>query len=54
MWSLRSQDGASLPLDDGAVDNLIMHTVLTHVADPEPLLTEAMACSKVGRVSRGV
>ncbi|MEO0911772.1 MAG: methyltransferase domain-containing protein [Pseudomonadota bacterium] len=34
-------DGTSLPLDDGAVDNLIMHTVLTHVKDPAPLLAEA-------------
>lgn len=34
-------DGASLPLEDGSVDNLIMHTVLTHVEDPAALLTEA-------------
>lgn len=34
-------DGASLPLGDGTVDVLIMHTVLTHVADPVPLLAEA-------------
>ncbi len=33
--------GATLPLDDGSVDTLILHTVLTHVEDPVPLLTEA-------------
>lgn len=41
-------DGASLPLDDGAVDSLVMHTVLTHVKDPEPLLTEARRVLKSG------
>lgn len=40
--------GASLPLDDGAVDNLILHTVLTHVTDPELLLTEAMRVIRPG------
>jgi ubiquinone/menaquinone biosynthesis C-methylase UbiE len=41
-------DGASLPLDEGAVDTLIMHTVLTHVEDPAPLLTEARRVLKSG------
>ena len=41
-------DGASLPLEDGAVDNLIMHTVLTHVEDPAALLTEASRVLKPG------
>lgn len=34
-------DGTALPLDDKSVDNLIMHTVLTHVVDPASLLREA-------------
>ncbi|WOI33792.1 methyltransferase domain-containing protein [Tritonibacter scottomollicae] len=34
-------DGTALPLDDHSVFNLIMHTVLTHVVDPVPLLQEA-------------
>lgn len=34
-------DGSTLPLHDGSVDNLIMHTVLTHVEDPASLLAEA-------------
>ncbi|MBU2942687.1 methyltransferase domain-containing protein [Shimia thalassica] len=41
-------EGASLPLRDGSVDNLIMHTVLTHVVDPVPLLTEAMRVLRSG------
>ncbi|MEP1208432.1 MAG: class I SAM-dependent methyltransferase [Rhizobiaceae bacterium] len=40
--------GASLPLHDGSVDNLIMHTVLTHVEDSVPLLTEAERVLKSG------
>ncbi|MBO9444012.1 class I SAM-dependent methyltransferase [Phaeobacter italicus] len=34
-------DGTALPLDDNSVCNLILHTVLTHVVDPAPLLKEA-------------
>lgn len=41
-------DGASLPLEDESVDNLIMHTVLTHVENPAPLLTEASRVLKPG------
>lgn len=40
--------GASLPLDNGSVDILIMHTVLTHVEDPAALLTEARRVLKSG------
>ena len=34
-------DRTQLPLEDGVADNLILHTVLTHVVDPAPLLREA-------------
>ena len=34
-------DGTDLPLDDNSVCTLILHTVLTHVVDPVPLLQEA-------------
>lgn len=34
-------DGTALPLGDGSVSNLVLHTVLTHVVDPAPLLQEA-------------
>lgn len=34
-------DGAALPLDDNSVHNLILHTVLTHVVNPVPILIEA-------------
>lgn len=34
-------DGTKLPLDNNSVQNLILHTVLTHVVDPVPLLQEA-------------
>ena len=40
--------GAALPLGDGSVDNLIMHTVLTHVEDPVPLLNEARRVLRSG------
>lgn len=40
--------GAQLPEADGAVDAVIMHTVLTHVPDPEPLLTEAFRFLRPG------
>lgn len=33
--------GAALPLADGAADHCILHTVLTHVADPAPIVAEA-------------
>ena len=34
-------DGAALPLKDGAADVVVMHTVLSHVQDPDALLEEA-------------
>ena len=41
-------DGAALPQDDASVDNLILHTVLTHVTDPTPILQEAARVLKPG------
>ena len=40
--------GDELPLDNGSVDNLILHTVLTHVQDPVSLLIEAARVLKSG------
>ena len=40
--------GASLPLDDGSANILIMHTVLTHVENPATLLIEARRVLKSG------
>ena len=34
-------DGAALDLGDGSVENVVMHTVLSHVPEPETLLREA-------------
>lgn len=39
--SFEVTSGAELPLDDGAAQNVIMHTVLSHVPDPALLLAEA-------------
>ncbi|WP_299640129.1 class I SAM-dependent methyltransferase [uncultured Ruegeria sp.] len=39
-------DGAALPLEDEAVDAVIMHTVLTHVEDPDSLVAEAFRVLK--------
>lgn len=33
--------GLELPLDDGSQDLVVMHTLLSHVADPPPFLAEA-------------
>ncbi|KUJ80394.1 hypothetical protein AVO45_04900 [Ruegeria marisrubri] len=41
-------DGASLPVDDGSVDAVIMHTVLTHVENPKELVAEAFRVLKSG------
>ncbi|WP_380056500.1 class I SAM-dependent methyltransferase [Falsihalocynthiibacter sp. SS001] len=41
-------DGAALPLPDKSVDNVIMHTVLTHVTRPESLIAEAKRVLKSG------
>ncbi len=35
-------NGEALPLEDGAADAIVFHTVLCHVADPMELLGEAM------------
>jgi arsenite methyltransferase len=43
-------DGASLPLEDDTVDAVIMHTVLTHVTDPNILIEEAKRILKPGGV----
>lgn len=34
-------DGTSIPLKDNSVDNLVLHTVLTHVERPDLLIEEA-------------
>lgn len=40
--------GAALPEDDDSVDAIIMHTVLTHVTDPQDLLAEAYRVLRPG------
>jgi ubiquinone/menaquinone biosynthesis C-methylase UbiE len=40
--------GEDLPLANGAVDHLIMHTVLTHVPDPTVLIAEARRVLRPG------
>lgn len=39
--SFKVADGTALPLDDNSVQNLILHTVLTHAEKPDLLLKEA-------------
>lgn len=34
-------DGKSLPFEDGTFDVVILHTILTHVPEPEKVLSEA-------------
>lgn len=46
--SFETADGAKLPLADEAVDNLVMHTVLTHVTAPQDLIAEAHRVLKKG------
>lgn len=41
-------DGAALPLGDGEADAVILHTVLTHVAEPVALLREAARVLRPG------
>ncbi|SFR99872.1 class I SAM-dependent methyltransferase [Yoonia litorea] len=48
--SFEVADGSSLPVDDGSVDHVIMHTVLTHVLAPEALIAEAHRVLKPGGV----
>jgi arsenite methyltransferase len=46
--SFEVADGACLRVEDSSADNVIMHTVLTHVADPNALLTEAVRVLRPG------
>lgn len=39
--SFEIADGTAIPVEDGSVQNLILHTVLTHVESPHSLLEEA-------------
>ncbi len=41
-------NGGSLRFDDGSVNNIVMHTVLSHVPDPTELLNEAIRILKPG------
>lgn len=41
-------NGAALPLEDGTADHLILHTVLSHVEPPAPLLAEAFRVLRPG------
>lgn len=41
-------DGSALRFADGSVDNVVMHTVLSHVPDPTLLLTESGRVLKSG------
>ncbi|WP_136656297.1 methyltransferase domain-containing protein [Nitratireductor sp. XY-223] len=41
-------DGAALRFEDGSVDNVVMHTVLSHVVEPAVLLNEAFRILKHG------
>lgn len=41
-------DGATLPLEDGTADAVILHTVLTHVPEPRRLLEEARRVLRPG------
>lgn len=40
--------GQALPFDEGAVDLVVMHTVLSHVPSPEVLLAEAKRVLRAG------
>ncbi|WP_425050771.1 methyltransferase domain-containing protein [Psychromarinibacter sp. S121] len=46
--SFETGDGAALRFGDGSVDNVVMHTVLSHVPDPARLLSEAARVLKPG------
>ncbi len=41
-------DAADLPFDDGSVDLVVMHTLLSHVSDPKPNLAEAARVLRAG------
>lgn len=44
----RLGDGAALDLADGCADIAVLHTVLSHVADPAPLVAEAARILRPG------
>ena len=46
--SFQQADGTDLPMADDSADAAILHTVLTHVTDPEALITEAVRVLKPG------
>jgi len=46
--SFEVADGGRLPQADGSVDTVVMHTLLSHVPDPSPLLAEAARVLRVG------
>lgn len=41
-------DGAALDLEDASADIAILHTVLSHVSNPEPLIAEAVRILRPG------
>lgn len=41
-------DGAALDLEEGCADVAILHTVLSHVRDPKPLIAEAVRILRPG------
>ena len=49
--SFEVADGTALPLKDSSVQNLVLHTVLTHVERPSLLLKRSPACSRSRRMS---
>ncbi|MDE0590867.1 methyltransferase domain-containing protein [Halocynthiibacter sp. C4] len=46
--SFETADGAALPLEDESVDNVVMHTVLSHVVAPSALINEGFRVLKPG------
>lgn len=46
--TFETADGTAIPLADGTVDYVIMHTVLTHVPEPIALIKEAARLLKPG------
>jgi ubiquinone/menaquinone biosynthesis C-methylase UbiE len=46
--AFEAADGAALPLGAGTVDNLVLHTVLSHVPRPATLLGEAARVLRAG------